>query len=422
MTLISKSSCTNTIQKQKETSFLPDVLSFLSCEDHGIAMRVCKTWQQYGKSVSDEDFATEGYGDFILVDQTNGSISYEVFKKIFPILNDNLPQVHQQFLGGERLASINEEIQNYYPSLKAVFIPRALYELNFLLSTYREERDLAKNKQTCKEPCHSLILDTGDDRNNLDPRIILLAFRLNQFILKELGVTARGLTKIECQRAGYNILAQFQQMNKENSDPITDSGKRNCPYPLLYKIRKGMMIDPINLKKVISLEYDPKYEDTVILYRGSSFFMEPLYDPGQKEKQARVVCLGMSLFAGFMRDASACAGVHMFYCSDTVISYSLHVPLENNWQNVFVIPRLNTTCGLISSGEDFHPRAKCIRVKNKPITGYITFSEEGEEYAKKTFISSLPEKEIIKQLDSYQEQRIVYTIGSEKIRGSAPAY
>jgi hypothetical protein len=186
--------------------------------------------------------------------------------------------------------------------------------------------------------------------------------------------------------------------------------KMEKAYPIMDRIRQGIMIDPINLQKAIALECSPESENSILLYRGSRFQNEPLYDQGDPY----CPCFGMSLFAGFMKDANACAGARMFFGDGTVCSYSLRIPLRDHWQDAFCIPRVSTICGLISRLENFHARAKCLPPKGQLIRGY---TGGVNDEARTRLVSPLSYSELDTQLKKYQEQRIEFALDPKRKRG-----
>src|ERR1700688_3583663 len=77
---------------EKQPSTLLKAFSFLDDREKHSAQLVSKQWISLAK----EPIAKNGYGDFLLIDTTGKQIDGSLYRKVFPILNDHLPQVHQK--------------------------------------------------------------------------------------------------------------------------------------------------------------------------------------------------------------------------------------------------------------------------------------------------------------------------------------
>jgi hypothetical protein len=124
----------------KNPPLLPQILSFLKPEERDNARMTCKKWDILASHDPLKDHIVKnGYGDFVLIDPTGKDVNKGTFEKAFACMNQYLPQVHQKPVK-DRLEEVNILIKKQCPesNLKAVFIPRTLYELCYLLQNYED--------------------------------------------------------------------------------------------------------------------------------------------------------------------------------------------------------------------------------------------------------------------------------------------
>lgn len=407
---------TQAIDVLERHSFMLRIFSFLSAQEKETARCVSKKWDLVSDIPSQKSIVENGYGDFILLNTTSEEISRDVFQRAFFWMNHYLPQVHQKPVRN-RLRKVDLHVQTLHPHLKVVFIPRVLYELYYLLGTALEELDLTSKKSLgCNKETicwHGSFFSEWTDKNNLNPKIIEIAYRLNHLIIKELNVTPQGLTEQQCKQAGRSLLQRFENMDREFHEKCLQT----CPSEIdifrgAIKRFNKMMIDPINLDQAIALECSKKARNSLILYRGSRFKKEPLYEKLFDNTIPYSSCYGTSLFAGFLNDPNACANVRMCYDSSTVRAYGMCVSLTHSWQDTFFVPPANTICGLNGIGERFHARSKCVQPKDvfpTRISGYaceITKKISEEIFCR--LVSPLPEAILRKKFDHYLNTSIEF--------------
>jgi hypothetical protein len=415
------------------TKPLTNILSFLTVEEQQVMRNVCKFWRNAEKPPS-IPVVENGYGDFLLFDTTGKEVNRDTFEMTYSLVfNKYLPQMHQKPVEN-RLKEVNLRLKEIDPALKAGFVPRAVYELYYILATAQEEVDLTSkqflgcNNNTTQVLCwHNFAYNPYWSKvEKLPSQAVELAYRLNQFILREGEIPVSGLTETQFRRIGKGIHERIIQVHEKYKKISKDTPKRS-PYVrgdlqkkvgnrarlILQLLNKKIFLDPSFLEKAISLECSEEARNAFVLYRGSTRSDEPLFVKLQDER-TYPYCLsyGLSLFAGYHHDPKACASVRMFYdvpgvYDRPVLSYAIIIPFKNNWEDAYSIPKTNTLCALNAYGERFHARAKCINPENSAyIHGYI--GENIDEETVEELISTLSEQDLRQKQDLYQRKRIVF--------------
>jgi hypothetical protein len=269
-------------------------------------------------------------------------------------------------------------------NIEVIFIPRTIYELFYFLSDCEFRMQMKKRGEEVPENPIQHIKYVDTQEKELSASLVCTAFALNQYIIRQLNLVDTGLTIAQFQRAGKGILDRLKELHQIAPDIVSF-------------LLSGKVITPLHLDQIIALECNSA--NHIILYRGSRFKNEPLYENGSPYAPS----FGLSLFAGWTYDSYACAASRIFLETDTQCGYALRISLNTHWQDTFDIPSITTLCGLLGRGELFHARAKCVTT----VTSISGYAGEATFEIQERLVSSLEKDALEKELSVYQAQRIL---------------
>lgn len=394
-------------------------------------------------TIKNDDLIESGYGEYIIyrthegrieeVDETIYQQSYSLFRKI-------------RSEGG----SIQSELNKIDRNLKAIFIPRTLYELFFIkacvkedlklgeicdkvslfkmLSSKRENiQKLAKEDlQLLPNCCHSgYFKNFGDDENS---DIKKTSFMMNNLILKKIDLSKpENLTFKKINELADKILLYIHHCHKnsdsERSKKIEKIARRSdggvtsrlyCEIDTADVKPVGIANDRMAqiIRNTIALECSERAKNHYILYRGSIAKNDcPVSTSGTPYS----LSYGTSLFAGIMYDTGASAFAFMrgkdqnnsiHPAND---AFAILIPRSTYKNSPFVVPTTHPLCQLQGTGEEFHARTKAW-LKDLPDDASIGCSTSSMGK-----ISDLPmhykiditKDEFLKSFDSYMKNNSV---------------
>lgn len=404
---------------------------------------------------------TLGQGEYVIYHELeNGDvqpISQELFQTLFPVLLAHAPLalVEKGQPVERRDALLNTALKAHDVTLRAVFIPRTLYELIFIrkciqedvkareicigisyprdhrltqerfqeanlynYKAYVEQRSFADRRLAPKrERCwHVCKFDDVLPQNDLTPGVVEVAYRMNRLITKRLRSfpLKEGLTYQEILQLSEKEIKFLQQHSKNTA--LADSLKNTLFYetgPSKGPAISFAELDPIGrehmaistekeinlINQAIALECSPIAKHHLFLWRGASLERDLPYRVESPQK-GHSLSYGTSLFAGCLFDIGATA----FYFMRSRRSFAIPVPYGEVEASPFYVPLAHSLTQLYSEGERFHPRTKvwqgCDLETLEGFNGGIN------RHARHHLASSMSREELVQKFESYKAQAI----------------
>lgn len=399
------------------------------------------------------DVITMGQGEYVVFQERpndeKGQLSREQFHRIYEILLNHSPFALTQSESekcAHRFEEIQTKLRDVDPSLRAVFIPRTLYELFFIRKCIKED---LRAKKVCSllDPNIHLISETdvklkeykesvikekkcwhlciffhqGDSRHE---GVQEIAYRLNQAIVKRLNsstgrLTFQDISTLDEKEIDFlkNYYTSCQEITKKIQRGLPCDGNiSNCSTPgpagnFGYESSRGKFRpmgirneeDAQIIRQALALECSQVAQRCLFLYRGTDEQTMDAPVDGEGKKPFSL-SYGTSLFAGCVFDGGATA-FHFMTRQDA--AYAVSVPFDQATKSPFFIPETHTVAQLLGAGEFFHSRTKAWKDFDVARIGGINinpFPFNGRESLK----SPLSKEELEKQFQEYKAAAFVF--------------
>lgn len=374
-----------------------------------------------------------GQGEYVVFHQSSNdeitSPSQETFLKAYPILLSHSPlnlaktdPNNAVQLCKDRYSSLKKEIKKIDPSLEVAFIPKILYELNFLrqaieeeikyngccftrLNSTEKEKDMEspdkENVPNLNPNCwHRCFFTDHGDSNH--PRVKDLVYKMNEVLVNTLHPHDDGFSFQELKSATENQISFLKgRLNQKARYPsisfLFGSVGRRAQW-VGVGIRNDQ--DAQSIYKALSLECSELAEQSVLIYRGSNFSEDSVEGDGKDTTYS--LSFGSGVFAGAFHDPGA-----MFFGNirnGTNDAYAIAIHVQEVTDSIFSIPMVHTVAQLFGFGEAFHVRTR--KWKNcKSVIGIHTEGEL-ETYKKVNIDSELSREKFIEIWTRHQREAI----------------
>jgi hypothetical protein len=331
-----------------------------------------------------EDKITMGQGEYIVFrfneKGQRSAISADEFEIAYQILLSCAPSdlAKMGINSGERYELIKRKLENIDPSLKAIFVPKTLYELIFIRKSIKEDY---KFGELCEKLISNIESRTADKEieiqtmraekcwhqcyfedagNSQCCKVKKLAYRLNNIILKELKPLPAGFT--------YKEFLDFTQKEIDflldyHERPFAATRVYPCPTTNFKLESQSGGVKPMGLRgekdasiirKALTLECSEIARHSLFLYRGADFQKDSTISPFTTNT-AYSLSYGASLFAGSLYDGGAAA---FHYMRKEKNAYAIAVPFDKLHNSLFFVPSSHSVAQLSGRGEIFHARTK----------------------------------------------------------------
>lgn len=370
----------------------------------------------------------EGYGEYIVYDVENRLLSREVYNKVYEVF---CRYCHNPDVLGSCFQLIHEEVKEIDRHLDVAFVPRTLYDLVVIEAGIREEvedrrlcdlHDKADYKSFVNrinyyksptryaqklENCWHLCRFTNENLpDNHDPFVRLLAYRVNQLLVKKFKPKSCFTGKQIIKFAEEEIV--YFRGHRENFPALLDSNSfhsyQNNELPAVnfaYDRSTSLLnCSPMGIRnegdaQIVrnAVVLESCITNAFILYRGGSITEDMQW---KILMQQTSLSYGTSLFAGALNDATAT--VFYYTIAKGRDTYALIIPHEEYKDTPFYIPSTNAICQLAASGEFWHARSKVAKnsMSDSHTSGFFLAPSISPN-----FISSLNEDELNEELKKY---------------------
>lgn len=294
---------------------------------------------------------TDGYGEFIVVN-SGGKVDRKTHETAYRIFIQHRDEKNRTEL-------IHRDLQKFNKNLKAIFIPRTLYELTLVKDQMENSTLTNPGDRFPKYEGKYKIPDFIDAGDSYDASVIEIAYGVNQVFENVFTEMKKGG---DTSFSGKEISALLEDKIYFLSDCISTSEKINkaskegvmiascftqAQYTGLYNERRIQMV-----RNMTALECSEAARHAFLLCRGSFYAKDSMIDDAKK---CVTLSYGTSFFAGIERDPGATAFCFMgSIYRQTTDAYALVVPKENAESSPFFIPKTHSICQLGGRGEKFH--------------------------------------------------------------------
>lgn len=392
---------------------------------------------EYLNNVEDNS-VSDGYGEFLVFNQTGKYIDQDVYNAVYPILNQFAAQNLKTPLQ-DRPKTIREKIYKIDPDLDICFIPRTLYELCLMCLAIKEELTHAfvndygklpmcvRQKEETEDPSwgepkcwHGFKCKDGEQVCETDRCILNIAYELNEILIKKIKPTGKGLTRSTIAELASKEIEFLQENYKEfgngKCEPLKGSISSifSLPNPEIdYGVDCYLIDDSAAalLLTVIDIECSEKAKHSMILYRGGPFERDTtcrrLITSDSSKQIPASVSFGTGVFAGTPYDADASAAKHWFTIKNNRYrdAYLLMLPIGHQCNEYFYIPKNNTLRQMFGYTDTFHARTKIPRVyflteegwpESGQVKGLFYRSKHTKNYTKQHFPIDMGNEELEK--------------------------
>lgn len=324
------------------------------------------------------DKITIGQGEYIVFHQLpNGqklSLSPETFEKVYEILLKFSPGVLVSNGSGKeseevanRYELIKAKLQEIDPTLRAMFIPRTLYELIFVRQYVQENlKNVSSNKDSTEKGLIEINLNrkknswnpcriTSDYRssfrgNDTDEygSVREIAYRLNEVFVKNFSLSQDGFTYQEFASLVEQEISFFKEDRKSAS---------NCSIGIHNESEAQIV------RNAVALDCSKIAQHSFLLYRGSDFEKDsPCRNFKVYQRKTHSVITqeepfslsyGTGLFAGCINDGGIAGANAFYYMCSKANAYALSVPFAHFQDSPFFIPVTHTVAQLLGGGSFF---------------------------------------------------------------------
>ncbi len=315
---------------------------------------------------SNEDRIEDGYGEYLVYNQSSSPLTKEVYDKVYEIIN----RYKYDFSLTNRSEVLRKEIKQIEPDLEICFVPRTLIELEFIRAGIEEEIEkqegclqqlqfqFDKNK-TCWHPPY---------RGINEEQLKSFTFRLNDRIINKWKPTG-SFSGTQITAIAEDQLSFFRQHAVNFPKLLVSEHKYHECYPSITKnfanctsrvswawynmLSISSDVDASIVRNAIALECDKVAQNAFIIYRGGDLSR----DKNHQAFDNTSLSYGTSLFAGSFFDPGATVFHYShYYGRDT---YALVVPFQEERDDCpFKIPKDPFLLQLAEKGEYFHVRTK----------------------------------------------------------------
>ncbi len=298
--------------------------------------------------------------------------------------------------GAGRYDLIKKRLQLIDPTLRAVFVPKTLYELFYIRESIQEDvknnaicpivvdskfsQVHAELRQDCKtRKCWHFIPCMSPEENE-DDGVQYIAYRLNEAMRGSFDPSVEGFTHQELSafvEKEIQFLKEHHKSSKVASNAYSEAMARDekqkvvpealcdCTTPgptsnFGFESDRGNIMpmgirneaDAQIIRNAIALECSHVAQEAFLLYRGANFQNDSMCGPDNKPYS---LSYGSSLFAGCVHDAGASAFHYMRNKQD---AYAVPIRYDQLNSSPFFIPTAHTVAQLFGSGETFHARTR----------------------------------------------------------------
>ncbi len=348
-----------------------------------------------------------GYGEYLFCKNDDSKVSYELYLEIwktyleFKKNDSNDPDTQDN-----SYLDLNKRISRIDSSLRAIFVPRTLYELLFIQVAHQEELNSVDSKLKCYANCdeysdtknwlieneskvdfeelesrcwHVISSEDGPGVDDMDPFLLKIAFRFNNYALIKLspylGNQIYQFSLTEILNLTIDTLHFFHELHESSGEALskkalqkgknktakalwafTSESKRGGNKPLgITTEQDGIILNAIKIECLAS---------SFLLYRGGNLSIDTIKH--DDEIQPVSLSFGSSLFAGCFNDIGAC--VFSYIRGGDRDGYIISIPNGTD-KHPFYIPEKSVLSQLFSKGEYFHARSQVYPESGKRFNG-----------------------------------------------------
>lgn len=385
-----------------------------------------------------------GQGEYLIFSQTEKGIinpGIEIYKKAYQILLENTPRKLKKEERETRYTIISEKLKKIDHSLRAVFIPRTLYELAYIEQCIKEDHQFYDEKGKDYLPCSLSLnesmtselqislgkksskrkkcwhLEKCRDMNNPEinesRRLKKIAYRLNKVMIKEFKPSKEGFLLKQLLTFTEKKVTYLKNHLNSDQKKLDAFGLEAGGYLSYLKnptsyfgIEESLGLkddeDAEIIRKAVKLDCSPLAVHSLFIYRGTNHGL--IGDSVFVENKYNSLCFGSSLFAGCGQDADATA----FYFIKKREGYVLPIPFDRINESPFYIPSIPHPLVEINGfGELFHGRAKAPKdYKLEDLRGVYDPKKVFKENDGTFLLSNRTKEELVEDFEEYKKDAI----------------
>ncbi len=369
-----------------------------------------------------------GHGEYVVYHRTESgekiAPTLETFEKVYPLLvKFNRPDI------ADRYKTLRGKIQAVDPSLDITFLPRTYVDLHLVKKCLKEDlvqNDFCSNEcvgahDPKKKDCWHIAFSS--DRGNPEGEPVrTLAYKLNaslvnklsKYLPKDVVFTPQSMAQLSSRQIKFftQFHDQFDYAGLTKQGKFSSESK--AAQPVLFKFCNPRFIKPGTkkwsmaitdknahiIKDAVTLECSPLAENNHLIYRGSNFVWDSIYDRSSPDSPYSF-SYGTSLFAGAIFDG---AGTSFYWGNQLQDFYALAIPprVLGSSASPFVIPSSTAVTQVSASGEVFHARGKVWKTDGH-IRGF-----DGDCPDKSPFISTENRERLTAEFTRYKKDHSVF--------------
>lgn len=286
----------------------------------------------------------------------------------------NIRFISRRLFGIPLYELIKNEIKSIDNNLEIAFIPKVLYELNFIKEAIQEDIAAGQTCSNLKNPeanwqkkCWHLprFADNGEVSNVHQKEVAELAYRLNKVIIEKMPALNGCMNKQEIHAMTEKELVFFQNYYNSEKEKVFGGTVKSPAFNFsasAEQIKNSVNVIPMGIssemhaniiRKVVDLESSPIAKKSVFLYRGADLEKDsPLIANGDDPFP---LSYGSSCFAGVIHDAGATAYTYM---RNKKNGFAYAIPFEMFYSSPFRVPEGDVIRQLHGHGEKFHGRSR----------------------------------------------------------------